>query len=92
LINDPFYSYDYLLGVADIYPIWYNTKMIVTEPTIEHNSSPAYKLDNNILKIMKVLAVNELDDEAAEALTGMLVGDGLMFIGKNTKFKLERIE
>ena len=49
-------------------------------------------MDNNILQIMKCLAVNELDDEAAEVLTGMLVGDGMIFVGKNTKFKLERIE
>ena len=41
---------------------------------------------------MKCLAVNELDPLAAEALTGMLVGDGLIFVGKNTKFRLERIE
>jgi|TARA_Y100000296_G_scaffold57316_1_gene65748 prolyl-tRNA editing enzyme YbaK/EbsC (Cys-tRNA(Pro) deacylase) len=66
--------------------------MTEKEPTIEHNSTTAYKLDNNILKIMKVLALNELDDEAAEALTGMLVGDGIIFVGKETKFKLERIE
>jgi hypothetical protein len=45
--------------------------MTEKEPTIEHNSTTAYKLDNNILKIMKVLALNELDDEAAEALTGI---------------------
>ena len=66
--------------------------MIVTEPIIEYDSSPAYTLDNNILQLMKCLTVNELDDEAAELLTGMLVGDGIIFIGKNTKFKLERIE
>ena len=66
--------------------------MIAKEPIIEENSFPAYKLDNNILKIMKVLALNELDDEAAEALTGLLVGDGMIFVGKDTKFKLERIE
>jgi len=72
--------------------IWYNNKMIVEDPIIEEDSFPSYKLDNNILKIMKVLALNELDDEAAEALTGLLVGDGMIFVGKDTKFKLERIE
>jgi len=66
--------------------------MIAKEPIIEENSFPSYSLDNNILQIMKCLAVNELDDEAAEALTGMLVGDGIIFVGKSTKFKLERIE
>ena len=66
--------------------------MTKKEPIIEHDSEPSYKLDNNILKIMKVLALNELDAEAAEALTGMLVGDGIIFVGKETKFKLERIE
>lgn len=70
----------------------YTCKMIVLDPIIEEDSFPAYSLDNNILKIMKCLAVNELDPLAAEALTGMLVGDGLIFVGKNTKFKLERIE
>ena len=66
--------------------------MIAKEPIVEEDSFPSYSLDNNILQIMKCLAVNELDDEAAEALTGMLVGDGMIFVGKNTKFKLERVE
>ena len=64
------------------------------EPIIEteFDSPVSYTLSNSLLQIMKVLAVNELDDEAAEALTGMLVGDGLLFEGKNTRFKLERVK
>jgi len=64
------------------------------EPIIEteFDSPASYTLSNSLLQIMKVLAVNELDDEAAEALTGMLVGDGLIFEGKDTRFKLERVK
>jgi hypothetical protein len=58
----------------------------------ESDSPVSYTISNSLLQIMKCLAVNELDDEAAEALTGMLVGDGLIFEGKETRFKLERIK
>jgi len=52
----------------------------------------SYSLDSSLLQIIKCLAVNELDPEAAEMLTGLLVGDGLIFEGKNSRFRLERLK
>jgi hypothetical protein len=63
------------------------------DPIIEQDSVYAsYTLNNELLSIMKCLTVNELDPESAEMLVGLLVGEGLIFEGKNTRFKLERIK
>lgn len=51
-----------------------------------------FKVDDNFVKILKLLSVNELDPGEAEVLIGMLVEDEILFTGKNTMFSLKRIK
>jgi len=51
-----------------------------------------FKVDDNFVKILKLLSVNELAPDEAEALIGMLVKDEILFTGKNTMFSLKRIK
>ena len=51
-----------------------------------------FKVDDNFVKILKLLSVNELAPDEAEALIGMLVEDEIIFTGKNTMFSLKRIK